>query len=161
MGDPVTVGTVSAFGAILKGLQSIKDLAVSVEVKAKVTELYDVILAGQQSALEENIRQRSLLDTIRELEEKITSFEAWDSEKQRYALKSPWAGAAVFALKESSCNSEPPHWICTSCYQDGKKGFLNDFLAVNNLDLQCAKCKARIPTPWSGGSAERKFAEEM
>ena len=166
MADPVGVSSISTFGLIVKGLQSIKDLAVGVEVKSKVTELYDVILAGQQAALEENIKQRALLDTVRELEEKIASMEAWDTEKQRYQLAPPWTGAVIYALKKSAGDTEPAHWICTTCYQQGKKSILNDVHKTppkgpHELGLGCPVCNTYIPSQYSGGSIERHFADDM
>lgn len=169
MGDPVSVGSIGAFGALLKTLQSIKDLAVGVEVKAKVTDLYDIILSGQAAAFEENLKQRTLLEEVRELKEQIASLEAWNAEKQRYALAEPWSGAVVYALKESAASGEPPHYICTHCYEDRRKSILGDLTQFPAkgaqghavLLLNCSKCKAQLQSEWHGGSVERKYAEHL
>jgi hypothetical protein len=169
MVEPVTTGSIGAFGLILKGLKTIKDAAVSVEVKSQVTELYDVILAGQQSALEENIKQRALLEEIRDLKEQIANLEAWDAEKQRYKLAEPWAGAVVFALKKSSANGEPPHYLCTHCYQDRRASILSDMTKYPTkgaqghsvLLLKCDRCESELHSGWHGGRIERKYAEDL
>ena len=142
MPDPASMGVVSAFGAILKGAQALKDLAVSVEVKSKVTELYDLILAGQQSALENNLKQQAMLETITQLKEELAQCKTWQAEKQRYQLHEPWQGAFVYALKESSSAGEPAHWICTKCHGDGKKYILQDNgrLTVHDHAFVCFGC---------------------
>lgn len=162
MVEPVTMGSVGAFGLVLKGLQAIKDVAVSVEVKGKVSDLYGVILAGQQSAMEENIKQHALVEEIRELKEQITRMEAWDAEKQRYVLAQPWSGTIVYALKEFDAAGEPAHYICANCYIDGRKSMLNAFQdATRNgfTSLRC-RCNAQVPTPYRGPVGYR-YAEQI
>lgn len=163
MSDPVTMGSIGFFGSVLKGLQALQDLVGSVEAKAKVVELYDLVLAGQRRALESDVQQRQLLDTVRGLEEKIASMEAWNAEKQRYVLKALGnGGAVVYALKKSASNSEPPHWICATCYQNGTKGFINIERSDRRDMLFCstANCQAHIK-PAYRGRTEIKYAEDM
>ncbi len=145
MVDPVGTGVVSAFGTLLKGLQTIKDLAVSVEIKAKVTELYDVILSGQQSALESNIKQQALLDTIGQLKEEIARVKAWEETKKRYSLYEPTAGTFVYVIKEESKGEEPSHWICANCYNEGKRSILQlKTVGVENNHYLCPLCKTEF-----------------
>ena len=158
MVDPVSIGVVSAFSSLLKGLQAIKELAVSVEVKAKVTELYDVILAGQQSALESNIKQQAMLETISQLKEEIAHVKAWEETKQRYQLITPWNGCHVYALKESCKGSEPPHWICEHCYQDGRKSLLHNSQKHDRRIFRLIKCSHCAFENEINGPEERQYA---
>ena len=47
------------------------------------------------------------------------------TQKKRYKLVIPWpqhaVGSVAYALKESMKESEPPHLICTKCYEDGRR----------------------------------------
>jgi hypothetical protein len=127
MVDPSGQSYVAYLGLALKGAETIKNLVTTPDAKKQAAELFDIILTGQQSALEENIKQRALLEEVRELKQHVAKLEAWDAEKQRYALAPPWhAGVPVYALKQSAANGEPPHYICTHCYQDRRKSILND-----------------------------------
>lgn len=118
-----TVSSLKTAGDIAKGLMDLKSIS---EVRGKVIELQSVILSAQSSAMEANAKQSELVDTIRDLKEEIARMKAWNSQKQRYKLTSPWAGAFVYSLKESMKDSEPPHWICANCYENGKKSIIQE-----------------------------------
>ena len=54
-------------------------------------------------------------------------------------------GANAYVLKELMRGSEPIHWICANCFQDGKKRFLSE----NHSDLhhvyhKCHECSYKI-----------------
>lgn len=158
-------------GAIVS-LKAASDIAIAfgnlktmADVQGKAIELQQIILAAQSSALAAQSQHFSLLDQIRELEKEIAKVKAWDEQKQRYALVAPWQGAVVYALKKESANSEPAHWICTRCYEDGRRSILSDILKVpttgpRHVGLDCPVCKSHVPSSWSGGQITRTYAED-
>ena len=105
---------------IAKGFLQLQSLA---EVQGKVIDLQSAILAAQSSALAAQSEQSSMIQLVRELEKEVAGIEAWEGEKQRYQLIAPWPGFFVYALKETSKGTEPPHWICEHCYQEGENLF--------------------------------------
>lgn len=162
MAEATLMTAVGAFSAVTKGLQSLKDLATSGDAQAKISDLYGIIISGQAIAFEDNLKQRALLETIEELKDQIRAMEAWDSEKQRYQLARPWMGAVVYALKKSASNNEPPHWICTNCYNDGKKSLLNYTPTASRADKQTliCRCKTIVASPHHLAD-DMKYAEDM
>lgn len=78
----------------------------------------------QKEILSAQSAQADLIEEVRELKEKLAGFEKWETEKERYQLCSPAKGFVVYALKKTSANGEPPHWLCTDCYENRKKAFL-------------------------------------
>lgn len=154
-------------GAI-SGLKSAAEIAIGLsklrtmtEVQGKAIELQQIILAAQSSALSAQSDQLALIEQIRKLEKEVADVKAWDAQKHRYTLVSPWNGTVVQALKKSSSGPEPPHWICTRCYEEGTKGFLGSKEERGHLVLECTHCKNQLQTPWRGGSIEFKYAEEV
>jgi hypothetical protein len=93
-------------------------------MREKAVELQTQILTAQQNALTAQSDQFMLLERVRQLEKQIADLEAWDTEKQRYKLEIVARGATVYALKEKDGGPEPPHWICSTCYQNNKKSVL-------------------------------------
>ena len=146
MADPTIQGVIGTLGALAKGVQTLKELATAVEVKAGVIDLYDLVLAGQQAALEDHLKQRALLDKISDLEKELASVKAWEKQKERYALVNPWSDAAVvYALKASHKETEKPHWICTKCYDDGVRSILQlKTVGVEHNHYACPNCKTEI-----------------
>jgi hypothetical protein len=166
MVDPTGSAYVTAFGLALKGLEAMKGMSAKADLDKQAAELFQIILAGQRSALEESVKQRALLETVSELEEKLAAFEAWSAEKPRYALAEPWGGGLVRALKQSASGGEPAHWICASCYENRKKGFLVDVLVQpksghRQVGVECGLCKVQTLSQMAGGTIERKYAEDM
>lgn len=152
-------GTISGLKSahdIAKGMIELKSIS---DVRAKVIELQGAILDAQSTAFAANSNQAAMVEEIRQLKEEVARMKAWDTEKQRYQLTSLWQGAVAYALKESMSNSEPPHWICTNCYEVGRKSILNQ---VPDKDrwfvLVCPVCKSQIRTPYAG-PAEITFAD--
>src|SRR5690349_8725799 len=98
-----------------KGLKDINDAAVR---NGAVIELQEKILAAQQA-------QTALLERIGQLEKQVAEFETWDADKQRYELKELPPGIFVRSLKPEMASGEPPHFICETCFQRGKKRTLH------------------------------------
>lgn len=104
--------------------KGILDLKITTEVGGKVAELQNVILTAQESAFAANAAQSEMAEEIRALKDEMVRIKAWEAQKNRYQMESPWAGAVVYALKDSMKGTEPHHWICAQCYEDGKRSIL-------------------------------------
>lgn len=163
--DPTGNSYVAAFGLALKGLEAMKGMSTKADLDKQAAQLFQIILAGQSGALEESVKQRALLETVRDLEEKLIRVNAWDQQKQRYELVPLWQGAVTYALKKEGSRGEPPHWICGTCYDNGRRSILNDAIHYSAsgrgrsfLVLDCPVCKAQVASDSSGGSIERKYA---
>lgn len=149
------------------GLKTAGDIAVSLgklntmaQVNAKAIELQQIILAAQSSAFSAQSEQFSLIERIRDLEKELADIKAWETEKQRYKLVEPWTGSVAYALKKSMSNSEPPHYICTKCYEDGRKSILNQTTEEKRWTVyMCPVCKSKIPTGY-GGQVPAEYAPE-
>src|SRR6266849_4625470 len=92
------LGGLRTAGEIAKALLQLKSDA---ERQAKVIELQSVILAAQSSAIAAQSDQFSMLEEVRKLKEDIAKVKAWESQKQRYKLVSPFTGVMVYALQKS------------------------------------------------------------
>lgn len=152
-----TIASLKFAGDVAKSLLELKTLG---DVQGKVIELQSAILSAQSSALSANAEQSAMVEEIRKLKEEIAKVKAWEAEKQRYKLTNPWSGGVAYALKESMANGEPPHVICTKCYEDGRKSILNPIPDARGfVSFGCPICKAQIPTGYRGG-VKPEYAQE-
>lgn len=121
--------------ALIGGLANSLNIAVNISklaiglrdqalIQEKIVELTSEIMSAQQSAISAIATQTTLTERVRDLEKQIMDMEAWETEKQRYEMKIAARGATVYAVKEDARGAEPPHWICTNCYQQRKKSIL-------------------------------------
>lgn len=145
-------------GAI-SGLKTASDIAIGLgklntlaQVQEKSVELGQIIVAAQSATLSAYADQAAMIEEVRALKEEIMRVKAWETQKQRYKLVSPWeAGGVAYALKESMATGEPPHLICTKCYEDGRKSILNPAtLNAGMVSFVCPICKSQIPTGYRG-----------
>ena len=153
-------GTISGLklaGDIAKGFMELKSMA---DVQGKVIDLQSAILSAQSSALAANADQAAMVDEIRLLKEEIARVKAWETQKQRYQLEAIWEKAAVvYALKKSMSGAEPPHWICTKCYEDGSRMILQPRKGKDGLGvLACPTCKSELHNRYRG-TDEPSYAE--
>jgi hypothetical protein len=147
----VTVTDVSAGITSLKTAfeiaKAMKDISNATEPNSKILDLQGVIMDPQASAIQAREAHSAQIDEIRALEAEIARLKAWDAEKERYELKAvSFRGAMAYMLKPAARGSEPPHWLCPNCYQNGKKGFFQPTGAMLGRDAiyMCASCKGSI-----------------
>lgn len=122
---------------IAKGLVHLNSMA---DVQLKVIDLQTSILSAQSSALAAQSDQFAMIERIHNLETEVAEIKAWEEEKQRYQMATPWEGFFVYALKESGKGTEPPHWICEHCYQEGRKAILQKRPNPNKPMFKIMKC---------------------
>jgi hypothetical protein len=133
----------SAFD-LAKGIAEIGDAA---RRNAQAIELQRQILTAQESALAANSAQTALLENIRSLKEEVARLEAWDAEKEKYKLEQVYSGAFARVLKEDAGGSEPPHWLCTNCFEHNRKSILQEKGRDQDPSYKlfgCPACKAVI-----------------
>lgn len=139
VGEIVTgVGLFKSMLDMAKGLKDINDAAVR---NAAVIELQEKILAAREA-------QSTLAEQVRDLEAEVARLKAWDREKERYELqqRSPnCPGALAYRVKESERGAEPVHWLCPTCYEDGRKSILQEHEgARRSINAACPRCKTTL-----------------
>ena len=149
MTDPL-----SALAAAIPGLAKAgADIAsASNEAKrnAQLIEFQGVIIQLQSSIASIQIQNASLLREKEQLENQLSQLENWASERDRYAMVTVFETATVYSLKESMSNDEPPHYICTKCYQHGQKMILQPSNPKGFIHFTCPSCNFDIPTGFRG-----------
>jgi regulator of replication initiation timing len=153
MTDPVsaTAAVLTSFAHannLLKAGLAVRDSVVNLEQVNELLAEINSIQAGYFSLLQQNT---SMLAEVDNLKKEIASFKTWDTQKQRYQLTPFESGPGiVYALKESMSNSEPPHYICTRCYEEGKRMILQPAKINGFIHIVCPSCKFDIPTHMRG-----------
>jgi hypothetical protein len=108
---------ISAFSEMLGIAKTIRDLDDNVKRNAAVADLWEKIITAQA-------RYTQALEQVSQLEEKLRRLETWETEKERYELFDLGRGFYGYILKEGVERGEPPHALCTNCYQRGFKSVL-------------------------------------
>lgn len=143
MDIPSISSAISGLRSVAEIAKAMKGLHDQADIQIKVIELQSAILDAQSSALAAQSEQLAMIQKIRDLEGEVARIKAWDETKQRYQLITPWAGCHVYALKETGKGTEPPHWVCPHCYEDGRKSILNDSDKHDRrirLIIKCPRC---------------------
>jgi hypothetical protein len=73
--------------------------------------------------LEAQQAQMARLEEIAALKTQVKKFSDWEAEKQRYELKQVGIGVFAQMLKPLARGTEPPHWLCPNCFENGKKAY--------------------------------------
>lgn len=138
------LGSLKAAADIAKAVMGAK---VDFAVKEQVMSIQQSLLEAQQAML---AMQEALADAnkrTRQAEDALVAANQWAQEKTRYKLFTPYTGAVVYAVKESEARGEEPHYICTNCYEQGRKSILSYMKFPDGYyALRCSVCKRDAPT---------------
>jgi hypothetical protein len=138
-------GLTTSLNAVAEITKAMKDVGDASEIPTKIYELAKEIMTAQSCALAVQAEQFDLAQSKRNLEEEILRLKAWNTERYRYQLQSVGPGANAYVVKHTMRGSEPVHWICADCFQNGKKRFLNESHSdVHHVYHKCAECSYRI-----------------
>lgn len=112
------------------------------DLQMHLSEIIGKFLEAQQA-------QMAQLEQITALKAEIKKLTDWDAEKQRYELKSAGHGVSAYMLKPEVRGSEPPHWLCPTCFDKGKKAYLQFSTEMGNGSsvYRCKGCEGHITTP--------------
>lgn len=138
--------TISGIKTATDIAKSIMDIKNDAEINKKISEVNETLLAAQESAISTYNEYSSALQRRDEAEKEIMRIKNFEHEKERYALTPIIDGlAVVYALKESVNEGDPPHWICTNCYEDSKRSILQHRKSREGFVLiVCPRCLSEI-----------------
>ncbi len=126
---------------IAKALWTINDAA---ERGSKIVELQGAIASAQASAIEANNAHMAQIGRIHTLETEIADLKAWNTEKQRYELKTVGMGGVAFMLKPDARGTESPHWLCPNCFERRQKSYFQGDSTGRRGIYLCGVCKSHI-----------------
>lgn len=140
------LSSLSVLKNMAQAMMNLRDAQVS---QAQIIEFQNAVIDAQAQVFAVNEERTALIKRVGELEKKVTNLEAWETEKERYELKPIAHGSFAYMLKANAQGAEPPHQICTNCYQRGEKSILQlTPRSVANTSkpdtYACPRCKFEI-----------------
>jgi hypothetical protein len=128
---------------IIQGLNAIK---VDTSINEVKIELQGFILDAQQGLFAAQQEQLAAAQRIADLEQEIIRMKDWSAEAQRYELADAGHGSLAYKFKSDMGQGEIEHWLCATCYQSGKKSYLQpETYAVGRTGvLKCLPCKTDL-----------------
>lgn len=152
------IQALQALKALGEALQEAAKLGNTVKIGDTVGKLRAEIWSAQESASAANAAMLDMTKRIRELEEKVASFEAWEVQKLNYELKRLPPGTFVQASKEKPDSLEPVHYACTKCFEHRKRSILHSSDLDNGITtLTCYECGSKFQT--GVDEARQRFRE--
>ena len=142
------LGSLKAAKDIVQGLNA---AATEVTVNDVKIQLQGFILEAQQGLFAAQQNEAALAARINELEQETMRLKDWSAEREKYELKPIDTGSFAYMPKTGMDDSQPPHWLCTECFENGHKSILQFQKQYNNAgsggaksDYKCNKCKATL-----------------
>lgn len=110
--------SLKAAASLLEGLNAANTQVqvndVKLALQGRLFEVYDALATAQTA-------NAAALTCIGDLEQQIVNLKDWETEKHRYHLGAIDGVAFVYVHKPGMENGEPPHWLCQTCFENGKK----------------------------------------
>jgi hypothetical protein len=132
--------------------KAMMDLRDTAEFQTKSIELQRQILAAQESALAANERHTALLEQIKLLEAEIAHLKKWEAEKSAYNMKNLGSGSFAYMSSQASEARAADHWLCVKCFDEGKRGVLQNQGRTkdgNHSIYGCPICKNTLQVHWN------------
>jgi hypothetical protein len=133
-------GLAATFKGLVDSTTAIATLVGSSKGKAELTDLRDRLIAAQNGILEIQEQLAALITENDELKQQAVKRKAWETEKSNYQLEQIARG--VYAYSRSAQTSEPAHYLCCRCYDDGKKSILQFNHQSSSPSANCSVCHA-------------------
>lgn len=172
---------IAEIGAGLSSLKAAKDILQAMNGMQTAAAVNDIkltlqghILEAQEGLFRAQEAQTTAARRIAELEEEVLSLKDWSGEKQRYQLVDVGRGAVTYMVKLGAENDEPPHWLCASCFNQGRKSFMqnkgngvgNRTAAERGLDktFACDMCMSSFKVAWNvspASLADKRSEDEL
>jgi hypothetical protein len=132
---------ITSFKAMLDMAKALKDIDDATRRNAAVIDLQEKILSAQEA-------QSALIERIQDLEKEVADLKEWDGEKEKYELVAIAGTSFAYMPKPGAGNAEPPHWLCTKCFEDRKKSILQLKGSMSRFDVyHCASCGMNTSVP--------------
>lgn len=128
---------------IARGVQAISN---EVAVNQAVIDIQRSLLDAQRGLQEAQARHLADEQRINELLRQIQALKEWGSEREKYELVAIRGGAFAYMLKRESAAEVPAHWLCTTCFDEGKKSIMQSHgdvrAGAGEQKYACNACKA-------------------
>jgi hypothetical protein len=151
---------IAEIGAGLSSAKALIDIAKGLHAAATQAEVNEVKIALQGEVL--NIQaalmaaqaaESASTERIHELEQEIVRLKDWEGEKQRYELVRIDNKAVAYMAKAGMERGEPPHWLCTKCFNHGVPSIMqfqgteaSPRLATSYGVYRCNECGGTLRT---------------
>lgn len=113
----------------------------------KLRELQRLLGDAYLKLIEAETSRLDMVQRMAALQAEIRKLRDWESEKERYELKSVSGGGTVYAMKQAHRGEQDPHWLCPSCFAKGEKSHLQFSVraSIGNV-YRCSTCKGHLTT---------------
>lgn len=138
-------GALTAVSSLMTLSKDISNAKTDHEIALKTTELNERLGGALQQLITAQTDYLALLNEKGELEAELVRLREWASEKERYQLHKTESGGFLYRIKPEMQNAEPPHDICATCYQEGKKAILQPTTVfAGHFRVICHMCDSPV-----------------
>lgn len=125
-------------------VKDLRGLKTDAAVAEKAIELNGLILDIQEQFMAAQADRAALADEVRQLRAQLDAKEDWRNERMRYREHSFDTGAMAYV--HIGEGTEPKHFICPNCFEEGQKRVLQPCALPQGDGLKCPRCKSEVFT---------------
>lgn len=140
--------SLSAAVTLAKSFVGLRDeaqrLVATNELLAQINEAHGKISALLIAHAESAAEHQAALREKRELEEELRRVKAEKADLENYALRELSPGVFVYARSTGVESTEPLHYLCAQCRNDGKKSILQRGENHGSIFHRCTICETNF-----------------
>ena len=117
-------------------------------IELSQADVREQLLALNEEILEMREMVLALKSENVDLKDRLLKADNFEREKERYQLHKLETGSLVYILREPFRESEPPHYLCATCFERGEKSYLQPAKQDFRVDTYtCQTCGATVLVP--------------
>ena len=142
---------IDTIGAAFHGIKGALDIAQGWQSLKTETAVNTALVTIQRSLLEAlralndaEARHTADIAQITALEQEIVRLKDWSAEKEKYQLVTIDHTSFAYMPKIGMENGQPAHWLCTNCFEHGRRSLMQHKGTSGESLYCCNACKAEF-----------------
>jgi hypothetical protein len=116
--------TLTSLNLLTRMAKAAHDAHTEAEVREVVRGLDEALRNLHHQIVEIQLREQELIRAKVAAEQKLATYDKWETERARYLLKQVGSKIFVYELNPTNAAGEPIHQICPRCYEAREKSIL-------------------------------------
>ena len=137
---------VSALKTAIQITKTFFSITKDADIHHNAIELQNIIMSIQSSMLDLQAKYYELLKSKDDIEKELITIKNWNVTQSQYDLIEIKSGVFVYIPNENHKSPKPIHYLCTNCFQNHKKSFLQikKKYSTGFGDFYCPLCNMEI-----------------
>ena len=133
--------SVTTLTKLLKAANSLSNYN---EIVGAISEVNTKLMQAQTAGMAALEKQQAQASRISDLEKELTNLKNWEAEASNYETLEVARGVFAYVIKGNVKRMTSAEKLCSNCFLQNKKSFLQESREHRDYCLACHRCNAKV-----------------